>query len=145
MSQRIMTISALMLSFTVSMARTGEKSGDDSKSIQGAWRCVNFVQNGKKEPEDQFKRLSYVFIGDKLRTKYEDKEVGEAQFKLDSSTNPRQIDVNHKEDPLIGIYRLAGDKLTICACPAKANKKRPTEFASTRDTGSILIMLERQK
>jgi len=43
------------------------------------------------------------------------------------------------------IYRLDGDRLSICLDKGGQAKKRPTEFKTTAGDGFVLIVLERAK
>jgi RNA polymerase sigma factor (sigma-70 family) len=127
-------------------AVAAEEKKPDKDKLQGEWK-VTSVKIGGREPDDKDHILKspWVFKGDKLTF-----EPFEAEFKLDPSKDPRQIDVTIQKGPdaekgmtALGIYKLDGDKLTIHACHP-GDGQRPTDFETTGGR-NVLVTLERVK
>ncbi len=121
-----------------------EADKSDKDKIQGEWK-VTSIKIGGHEPDDKDHILKspWVFKGDKLTF-----EPFEADFKLDPSKDPKQIDVTIQKGPdgekglmALGIYKLDGDKLTIHACHP-GDGDRPTDFETTGGR-NVLVTLER--
>ena len=49
-----------------------------------------------------------------------------------------------KEPPLIGIFKIDGDTLTIC-CIMDTKETRPTKFESTKETKTMMLTFKRAK
>jgi uncharacterized protein (TIGR03067 family) len=128
----------------VQSATAEEKKDQDL--IQGSWRVVKLESKGKANT-GSFREDTWIFQDDELRM------VGKggqgdtyvkATFKLDSSKQPRTIDLSITEGAgkggkkRLGIYRMDGDKLTICQ-----GVDRPKEFSGKGP--AILLELERAK
>jgi uncharacterized protein (TIGR03067 family) len=111
-----------------------DKNGDgnkDQEKLQGVWRYVSFESNGEKMPEEQLKRMSVIYDGDKWTVKEGDKVVVSGTQKLDPSKKPAQIDSvitegEGKGTTMLGIYELKGDRMRVCFDPA--GKERPKDF-----------------
>src|SRR5262249_42530378 len=118
---------------------------EDTKSIQGVWRVISFEQEGKKPiPADKLKDMAYVFLGNKIAMKYNEKVALEGTFKLYPDTKPKSIDLIYEKETERGIYKLEKGVLTICATAFKTNKVRPSQFATKAGSRTMLIVLERQ-
>ena len=69
---------------------------------------------------------------------------------VDPTKNPRTIDNlhesgTHKGKKQLGIYKLEGDKWTVCMTqPGVADSDRPKGFA-TKDTSNVVFVFERVK
>jgi uncharacterized protein (TIGR03067 family) len=139
----------LLVSFTGLLlvgSRTPAEDKKDAGGIDGKWELVASTADGKEaEPEELANRFMVV-KGDKATFLYKDKERAAAVVKLDASKSPKQIDSTYLDGPakgvtLKGIYKVEGDKLTICY--GGFGKERPGEFASTAGSGAILTVLKR--
>jgi uncharacterized protein (TIGR03067 family) len=115
------------------------------KKLEGTWVVVKAELEGK--PFAFMKGTRYVFAGNKatLKGKKRDKE---ATFTLAPTRDPKEIDftpARPKEPVSRAIYRLEGDKLTLCfpapTLGAKEAGKRPTSFSNK----GLLLILQRQK
>ena len=86
--------------------------------------------------------IKLVFSGDNVTFEYPDHtELG--TYKLDTTTNPKTIDVVTELDTSKGIYRLEGDSLKICG--VSTGEDRPAEFTTKPGTKQVLFVLKRQK
>jgi uncharacterized protein (TIGR03067 family) len=68
----------------------------------------------------------------------------EANYKLDETKKPKEMTVTHDGKTMLGIYKLEGDKLTVCIANEDDNT-RPTEFVSKDGTQTMLIVMKREK
>jgi uncharacterized protein (TIGR03067 family) len=148
-----MSLYCATLNLAVSFLITTQPPPRDQEKLQGTWNVVKGVANGKDETADTLKGARIVFAGDRM-TLISFVRVGigtdtredrrEFTFKLDSSMNPRTINVTAKSGPFKamenpGIYSLAGDTLKLCL-PNRTTTRRPTDFKSEK--GSDLVYLE---
>jgi RNA polymerase sigma factor (sigma-70 family) len=118
----------------------------DRDKLQGTWKVVAATLDGTTDgPEvDQVKKqLEIVFKGDKLTIKVA------ADYKLDPTTSPKQIDLSVSYAPeeerrtIRGIYDLSGDDLKLCL--GGPDTDRPTAFASEKGSRRMLLVLKRMK
>jgi uncharacterized protein (TIGR03067 family) len=121
-----------------------QKSADaklegDNLLIQGTWTVV--YNELKRTPTPQLKGALYIFRGDRFRLG--DDPPGDSRFILDSTSDPKRIDFDDGEPPpILGIYRLNSNRLTICT--GGPGEPRPTGFETTPLKGTILTRLERR-
>jgi RNA polymerase sigma factor (sigma-70 family) len=102
----------------------------DQERLQGSWAVVAAEVSGKKASAEELKEIALTldFAGDKvLLTQGGGSE--EAAFRLDPTKDPKEIDlIVGKTDVHRGIYRLEGDRLTLCE--SHPPQERPAAFAS---------------
>jgi len=130
-------------------------SADEVKNLQGEWQAVETLAQGKKRDKDDtfVQGLKFIIKGEELvipnptGTRPDRRKT----YKLDSAKSPKEIDLTHhdgaeKDRTTAAIYRLDGDRLTICMPYFTDDLSlRPTEFKATADDGRMLITLERAK
>ncbi len=129
----------------------GLAPGDDKKdkeSLQGVWQPLTLVVSGKELPEKNVKEYAITIKDDRFIWRQGDKVIEEVTLVLDSSKDPKTIDLTpvrgpRKDKPHPGLYAIQGDKLKICWAPP--GKDRPGAFESNADSGVIFITLERAK
>jgi len=89
--------------------------------------------------------VEIVITADKIKVSFPDKSR-ESTYKIDPTAKPKTIDTVPTEGVTeLGIYKLEGDVLTICATLGQADKERPSEFNSKEDSGTMRIVLKRVK
>ena len=121
----------------------GSARADDKANLQGAWLIEKGVEDGVEMTAKDREKLKVEFKGDKILL-HEDKMVETDGFRLDAGKSPKAIDVipeKKDEKPLLGIYQLEGDILKLCF--SHQGQKRPGEFASTKELGTLLLYLKR--
>jgi uncharacterized protein (TIGR03067 family) len=137
-----MKVSARLL-LLIGLATVSGCMRDDLKSdedrLQGPWIVMSLEVNGK--PEYTFGTVT--FADDRFDFKNKNRD-GKAQFRLDSTQSPKEIDLtNRAGSPTYGIYSLEGETLKICLAPQGG--ERPKEFASKPRSGQSLFVLKRDK
>jgi RNA polymerase sigma factor (sigma-70 family) len=116
----------------------------DREALQGTWKVVDAQVNGQAinaQEQEMIKGKPFVFAGNKLTAK------GPAEFRLDATKSPREIDIVPAEGPetekgqtFRGIYDLKGDDLRIAF--QSPNQARPKAFD---EAGVMVLTLKRQK
>jgi hypothetical protein len=75
-----------------------DTAGEARKKLQGAWIATKAERDGKAADDDVGNRLS--FTGDRFQIRSKDgKPLYGGTVRLDPSTNPSAIDVEHTEGP----------------------------------------------
>ena len=116
----------------------------DLEKLQGKWTVASIDENGKSAPAEEVAKYEITIKNDLFTIKVKDEATKQLRFKLDPSQKPAVIDLtpnDKKEKNVLGIYKIDGDTLTICA--TDENKERPTEFSATK--GVALLVLKRAK
>lgn len=125
---------------TLRIATAQEKR--DQEMIQGSWKAVKLEHEGKVN-NGPFREDTWIFKDDELRmvsTVGKGNTYFKSTFKLDPSKKPKSIEMS-ATDPVekrFGIYRIDGDKLTICH-----GHDLPKEFSGKGK--ALLVEFERVK
>jgi uncharacterized protein (TIGR03067 family) len=120
---------------------------------------ASYKDEKDKDIREDLALVSVIFEGESLTfkhpTRYEENgkrgiemKAEGGPFRLDESTNPKQIDLLDKDSGVQaqGIYQLDGDKLKLCWDREFKTRGRPKKFTSGgRDTEPFLLMLVREK
>jgi uncharacterized protein (TIGR03067 family) len=117
----------------------------DRDRLQGVWKAVGLEVSGKKQDASELAAMRVLFVGDQFKmvpSGFADHEEG--TFKIDATKSPPHIDITLRGETMQAIYRLEGDKLTICGSEPGAKLGRPTQFR-TADSKVGMIVLERAK
>ena len=121
----------------------------DAPSIAGEWVAVSVEAGGKGQdfPDREF-AFTLTADGKFLIRRAKGGETAEGVYKLDPKKSPPEIDVSYPQDqgetPLLGIYKLDGDALTLCLAEGK-DARRPTKFESPAGARVMVLVLERVK
>src|SRR5262249_32282284 len=116
---------------------------------QGAWTATKAERDGKAADDVVGHRLS--FTGNRFQIQSRGgKLLYGGTFRLDPSTKPAAIDLEHTEGTLKGkawkgIYALDGDMLTTCDNAPNLDKGRPAAFEAKTGSGYIFITSQRAK
>ena len=119
---------------------------DDMKNLQGTWQMITFEMNGS--PFHQAAANSRMQIDGDNFTALGMGAIYEGKFTLDLAQNPKTIDMEFTAGPekggkSFGIYKLDGDKWTICLSVGGA--ARPTAFATAPNSNHALETFEKIK
>jgi uncharacterized protein (TIGR03067 family) len=152
-----MTRVALIALFALAgaTAHASDQAADEVKKLQGEWQAVEIETQGKKVSKDnpEVKNLRFVFDGQGITLPIPDGggQGRKKTYKLDATKSPKEIDITsldgqEKDQTAACIYKLDGDRLTICIPYfTKDPSIRPKEFKAGADDGIMVITLERTK
>ena len=122
---------------------------DELKRHEGTWSMTSSIYDDHPASEDLLRLFKRIVKGDHEVWMRSGKRFGETKFVLDPSKEPKAIDVIpddglNRGKRVLGIYKLEGDKLTICMA-ASPDKPRPTEFKAGRGSGCFLRTFTRDR
>jgi uncharacterized protein (TIGR03067 family) len=118
------------------------------EQFDGAWVPVSVLDSGVAREESELKGLRTVVKAGKVIHYNKGEEYARGSFTIGAGKTPAEIDFTHesgseKGQTHKGIYKVEGTTATFCY--AEAGKDRPTEFASTKGSGTRLLVLKREK
>jgi uncharacterized protein (TIGR03067 family) len=126
-----------------------QPAADVPKELHGRWNATKAVRDGKPARDVVGHRLSIT--ADRFRIQSKDgKPLFAGTVRVDPTATPAAIDFEHADGALAGkswkgIYRLAGDTLTICDNAPNLDKGRPPAFQAKAGSGDVLITFKRAK
>jgi uncharacterized protein (TIGR03067 family) len=122
---------------------TPKEKDKDETAIEGTWIVVSAVISGD---DNRFFRGNTLTLKGGRFTYNKGGEEEQAPYKIDASATPKRLDIKPgvKDEITPAIYKLDGDKLTLCIA-GLIGGKRPTEFKSTSGSGDLLLELRREK
>src|SRR5262245_1455740 len=132
----------------------GADDGDDVrkelKALEGTWKAVSMEAGGTSLPKDSLPDFRFIVAANGKSTAKTPQSEDQATITVDPKKNPRTIDNLHesgatKGKKQYGIYKLEGDKWTVCMTrPGVAEGDRPKDF-KTKDTTNVVFVFERIK
>ncbi len=100
------------------------------------------VVKGETVPREKAVNHSFTFKGSAIIPSDNPKDV--ATVKIDPAHKPTQIDITDgSKETSLGIYELSGNTLKLCV--ADPGEKRPTEFASPKNSKVYYLVLKRER
>jgi uncharacterized protein (TIGR03067 family) len=126
----------------------GKTARRELEKFDGSWVPVSVMDGGVAREEGELKGLRSVVKDGKVAHFNKGEEFARGSFTTDPGKTPAEIDYTHESGPekgqtRKGIYKVEGATATFCYAPA--GKDRPTEFASTRASGTRLLVLRKEK
>jgi uncharacterized protein (TIGR03067 family) len=125
-----------------------KKKPDDLERLQGTWRVVTLIEQGKEVPKKETDLLEIVIDKDTYTAL--EKGVPEAKYtiKLDASKTPKHIDFKiaggkNKGEVEAGIYRFEDDKVRMVV-NEDPKGGRPTAFDGKDAANYSVILLEKK-
>jgi uncharacterized protein (TIGR03067 family) len=121
---------------------------NELKRHQGTWIATASTFDGQNAPEEVVRSIKRIVTDDHVVWERNGKRFAGTKFALDSTTEPRTIDVipdggRNRGERILGIYKLDGDTLTICM--AAPGQPRPREFKADKGSGWTLQMFTQEK
>jgi uncharacterized protein (TIGR03067 family) len=148
--QRIICVLVVLAMPLLVAAGTDDDVRKELKALEGKWKAVTLEVAGNPLGKDQVPDFTFVIgAGGKCTGQTPDGEF-RATITVNPSKKPRTIDNAHdtgaqKGKKQYGIYKLDGDKLTVCMTRAGSTPSdRPTEFTS-KDSTNVVFVFERVK
>jgi uncharacterized protein (TIGR03067 family) len=148
--QRIISFLFMLTTPLLLTAETAEDVRKELKALQGKWKTVDGEVAGKPFPKDGIPAFTFVIGADGKSTGQTPQEEFQVTITVNPKKNPKTIDNLHesgkqKGTRQYGIYKLEGDKFTVCVTPwGSAEGDRPKDF-TTKDTTNVVFVFERVK
>ena len=116
-----------------------QSAKSDLNRLQGTWTLISAVRDGKPMAEDEAKRTTIVFTGDRFRFPREtaDATSQRGTFRIDPTKRPRQMDATSPEGEVaLGIYEVEGDDYRVCFAPPARCGPPPSVPSPAADTST---------
>jgi len=120
------------------------------KALEGKWKAVAMEAGGKPFPKESVLDFTFIVAANGKATGQSPQGEYHATVTVDPRKSPKTIDNLHetgaqKGKNQYGIYKLEGDKWTVCMTrPGAAVGDRPKDF-NTKDTANVVFFFERLK
>ncbi len=119
----------------------------DPKPLAGTW-AIHAATLGGRDHLDDYKGMTLKVEGDKYVVGF-GMVQDEGTLTVDTSKDPKTIDLKTKPGGLFkgrtmpGIFKIDGDKLTICV--NTETQDRPTKYEAPEKSPIMLLTFEREK
>ncbi len=150
MNRRIASVCVALLPMLLASTVLGDDVQKELKALEGKWKAVSMEASGMQLPKDNLPEFIFTVGAGGKSTAQSSHGTDQATITVDPKAKPRTIDNLHesgatKGKTQYGIYKLEGDKWTVCmTLPGVASTDRPKDFA-TKDTRNVVFVFERQK
>jgi uncharacterized protein (TIGR03067 family) len=119
---------------------------DTANNLQGTWSCVSAMVDGRALPPETTRLLRLTLTQDRYKTVKGEEILFDSTYTLNSSVNPRQINMVGTEGELTGkeaqgIYALEDGLLRICY--RMPGLGRPIAFESPTGSNSYYTIWKR--
>jgi uncharacterized protein (TIGR03067 family) len=120
---------------------------DEAKKVHGVWKRLSEVQAGVQLDKAHLDKLRVTIGPKKWVFRWDDTRDVSFSYRLDFTVEPHRIDLlalddgMFKGDMLQGIFKIEGDKLTICM-NFDGLGERPLAFRSPRGSNLTLYVLK---
>jgi uncharacterized protein (TIGR03067 family) len=120
------------------------------KALQGKWKAVALEAGGNSLPKASIPEFTYIVGADGKATGKMAQAEYTAAMIINPKADPKTIDNVHetgtqKGRKQYGIYKLDGDKWTVCMTPPGAPEgSRPKDF-NTKGSGNVVFIFARIK
>jgi uncharacterized protein (TIGR03067 family) len=125
------------------------------KKLAGTWQLVAYEKDGVKGPQAEpglpadLTQMKVIFNGDRLTFEVAGKTIQEGWICIDPTRKPKVIDwypTKPEGKVEMGIYEWDGDnKLKVCFTDPGTEQTRPRLFSTTKGTGHVLSVVNREK
>jgi uncharacterized protein (TIGR03067 family) len=137
------------LFLVAALARPQDEPRGVAAQLLGTWNIVAGEKEGKKEPAERIKDTTVEFTRDRVIVTSKDASRNyRATYKLGLKTKPYAIVMKaesggDKGEAAQGIFRLEGDRLTLCY--ALPGAPAPEHFKTAPGDRRLLFVLQRAK
>ncbi|HZT81083.1 MAG TPA: TIGR03067 domain-containing protein [Gemmataceae bacterium] len=123
-----------------------DASAKDVKALQGRWKAVSGVEDGKDFDKETAEALELIVEGDKYTLKVKGEELEQGTLKLDAGKKPKAADIDiakgeDKGKKQLGVYELSGDTFKLCV--SRPGKERPKDLSAKKGSGHSLFVFKR--
>lgn len=131
-------------------AGDGDDAAKELKALEGKWKAVAMEAGGNQLPKDGLPEFTFTVGAEGKSTAKTAQHDDRATISVDPKKSPKTIDNLHetgtdKGKKQYGIYKLEGDKWTVCMTrPGVPEADRPKDF-STKGTAYVVFTFERVK
>ena len=146
-------MTSLVFVLAIPVALCADNTNDitkELKALEGKWKAVSMETGGKAFPKESIPDFTFTVAASGKAISKSAQEEYEATITVDPKKSPRTIDNLHesgaqKGKKQYGVYKLEGDKWTVCmTAPGAAEGDRPKDF-KTKGTAVVVFVFERQK
>lgn len=122
----------------------------DEPLLQGRWKAVEGWVDGEKMPTQAIERIALRVHDNQIELSSDGDRRGDIEFKVDDRAEPKTIDLMYSEPERLkgktrrGIYRLDGNRWTVCFNIDASRETRPTSFEPTAGSGCYVHVYEKQ-
>ena len=148
--QRIISVLVVLTTPLLLMAGDDDDVRKELKALEGKWKTVALEAGGKPLPKEAIPDFTFVTAAAGKSTGQMGKEEFGFTMTVDPKKNPKTIENLHesgvhKGKKQYGVYKLEGDKFTVCMTPpGAAESDRPKDF-TTKDSTNVVFVFERVK
>src|SRR5262249_30131521 len=145
MRRHVETVTMLVL-FAFGSPSCPDQAKKQGLELDGTWQAIKAASQGEVVLVND---MRVTFKDAKVIWRSGDNIYREDVFKLDPTKSPKTIDFtttsegSFKGNTLEGIYRLDGDRLTICTPSFPGVRERPTEFKARTGSRTTFVLLQR--
>jgi len=147
---RIMCVLIVLTISLLPAAGADDDMKKELKALEGKWKAVALEAGGMALPKDSLPEFTFIVAADGKSTGNSAQGEFQATITVDPKKSPRTVNNAHesgahKGKTQYGIYKLEGDKWTVCMTPpGAAESDRPKAF-NTKDTTNVVFVFERIK
>ena len=114
---------------------------DELKRHQGTWNVISSTYDGQQAAPEVVRSIRRIVSDDRVVWERNGERFAGSKIELDSTREPKTIDVipdggPNRGEHVLGIYRLEDDTLTICM--AAPGKPRPSKFEAEKGSECTL-------
>src|SRR5262245_37691228 len=148
--QRIICALVVLATPLLLAADPGDDVHKELNALEGEWKAVAMEAGGKPLPKDAIPAFTFIVGANGKSTGQSPQGEYQATITVDPKKSPKTIDNLHesgaqKGKKQYGIYKLDGDKWTVCMTrPGVVEADRPKDF-TTKDTANVVFVFERLK
>jgi uncharacterized protein (TIGR03067 family) len=143
-------LALVVLTAPLSLTAADDDVRKELGALKGTWKTVAAEAAGTPVPKDALPPFTWIIAADGKSTARLPQGDFPVTITVDPTKNPKCLvnlhqSGNDKGKRQYGVYKLEGDRLTICVTPPGADENtRPKDFA-TKGTPYVLIVMERLK